>query len=111
MLAFDCIELQPGYHAERDRDDSPICRAIPTRRPRRSCCYPIGPDMEPTTDRTAVVNALDSVVGQRDVGAPTQFSLRPTEIIDISTEMPQEDGPILTAVAGRECGNPVDRRA
>jgi VWFA-related protein len=109
MLAFDCISFSPGVVRGAIETTRRFVERLPPDDLVGLVAYPIGPDIEPTTDRSAVITALDSVVGQRDVAALTQFSLRPTEIIDISTEIPQEDGPILTAVARRECGDPIDR--
>lgn len=45
--------------------------------------FPLGPKINPTTDRAAVVRALDSIVGQRDAGEG-EFHLRPSELIDLS---------------------------
>jgi hypothetical protein len=51
---------------------------------------------------------LDTVAGQRDATVPTEFGLRPSDIIDASTELPRDDGPIVTAMGRRECGEPID---
>jgi VWFA-related protein len=46
---------------------------------------PIGPHVDPTTDRAKVRQALDRVAGQRQ-SLPGQFNLSTSEIIDISAE-------------------------
>ena len=109
MLAVDCISFSPGIVRSAIETTRRFVERLPSEDRVGLVAYPIGPDIEPTTDRSAVIRALESVVGQRDAGSLTSFSLRPAEIIDISSEMPQEDGPILTSVARRECGDPIDR--
>lgn len=109
VLAVDCISFSPGVILRALETIRRFVERLPPEDLIGLVAYPIGPDIDPTTDRTAVVRALDSVVGQRDVAPLSpQFSLRPSEIIDISTEIPQEDGPLLTALARRECGVPVE---
>ena len=108
VLAFDCISFSPFAVRSAIETTRRFVERLPPEDFVGLVAYPIGPDVEPTTDRRAVIKALDLVVGQRDVASPSQFSLRPTEIIDISSEMPQEDGPILMAVARRECGESVE---
>jgi VWFA-related protein len=46
--------------------------------------YPLGPKIDPTTDRAAVVRALDTVAGQRDTGVEGEFHLGPSEVVDLS---------------------------
>ncbi len=45
--------------------------------------YPNGAKLDPTTDHAAVLRALDTVVGQKDLAEMSQFHLRPSEIIDL----------------------------
>jgi VWFA-related protein len=70
--------------------------------------YPNGPKVDPTTDHTAVLRALDSVTGQRDLAEMTQFNVRPSELVDITRELVRGGGPTVDAVVRRECGDPVD---
>ena len=104
VLAFDCISFSPFAVRSAIETTRRFVERLPPEDFVGLVAYPNGPEVEPTTDRRAVIKALDLVVGQRDVASPSQFRLRPTEIIDISSEMPQEDGPLLMAVARRECG-------
>jgi VWFA-related protein len=108
VLAIDCISFSTSVvleaiQAARDF----IARLTPDVRV-GLFAFPVGPDIDPTTDHAAIIRAFSSVVGQRDAGMRSQFRVRPAEIIDISTELPEEEGPILTAIARRECGVPID---
>ena len=108
MLAVDCLSFSPGV-ARRAVD---AAREFVERLSPEDLvglfAYPAGPDIDPTIDRGIIMRALDSVVGQREIGPVGQFRLRPSEVIDIASEMPQEDGPILLAVVKRECGDVED---
>jgi VWFA-related protein len=44
--------------------------------------YPLGPKVEPTTDRGALSAALEHVTGQREPQATYQFNVRDSEIVD-----------------------------
>jgi VWFA-related protein len=44
--------------------------------------YPLGPKVEPTTDRAALMSALEQVTGQREPQTTYQFNVRNSEIID-----------------------------
>jgi VWFA-related protein len=71
--------------------------------------YPNGARVDPTRDHAAVLRALDTVVGQRDLAELGQFHVRPSEIIDITRELNRGGGPTVEAVSSRECGgNPPD---
>ena len=70
--------------------------------------YPNGAKLDPTKDHSAVLKALDTVVGQRDLAELSQFQVRPSEIVDITRELNAGGGPTVEAVAARECGNPPD---
>jgi VWFA-related protein len=70
--------------------------------------YPNGAKLDPTTDHAAVLRALDTVVGQRDLAEQNQYPVRPSEIVDITRELSRGGGPTVDAVAARECGNPVE---
>ena len=67
--------------------------------------YPNGPKLNPTTDHAAVLRALDTVVGQRDLAEVTQFPVRPSEIVDITRELTRGGGPTVDAVLARECSS------
>ena len=66
--------------------------------------YPNGAKLNPTRDHAAVLRALDTVVGQRDLAEISRFHVRPSEIVDITREMMGASGPTFEAVATRECG-------
>ena len=70
--------------------------------------YPNGAKLDPTTDHAAVLRALGTVVGQKDLAEMSQYHLRPSEIIDLSRELMRGGGPTVDAIVARECGNPVD---
>jgi VWFA-related protein len=71
--------------------------------------YPNGARLDPTRDHAAVLRALDTVVGQRDLAELSQFHVRPSEIVDITRELNRGGGPTVEAVSARECGgNPPD---
>ena len=67
--------------------------------------YPNGPKLNPTTDHATVLQALDTVVGQRDLAEVTQFPVRPSEIVDITRELTRGGGPTVDAVLARECSS------
>ena len=66
--------------------------------------YPNGPKLDPTTDHASVLRALDTVVGQRDLADLGQFTVRPSEIIDITRDLQKGGGPTFDAIVARECG-------
>ena len=70
--------------------------------------YPNGAKLDPTTDHSAVLRALDTVVGQKDLAELSRYHLRPSEIIDLTRELLRGGGPTVDAIVARECGNPVD---
>ena len=70
--------------------------------------YPNGARVNPTQDHAAVMRALDTVVGQRDLAEISQFHVRPSEIVDVTRELNQGGGSTLDAISARECGTPVD---
>ncbi len=71
--------------------------------------YPNGAKVDPTRDHAAVLKALDTVSGQRDLAEVSQFNVRPSEMIDVTRELySRGGGPRLDAIAARECGDPPD---
>lgn len=44
--------------------------------------YPLGPKVEPTTDRDALVKALDQLSGQREVAPASTFTIRNADLVD-----------------------------
>lgn len=104
ILAIDCISFTPATVRSAVDAARDFLKALPPDDLVGLVAYPVGPDIAPTVDRAIISRALDNVVGQRDSGSTSQYRLRLSDIVDIATEMPAEDGPILTAVARRECG-------
>jgi VWFA-related protein len=65
--------------------------------------YPLGPKVEPTTDRGALSAALDQVTGQREPQAAYQFNVRNSEIVDyFARGEDQGRGPSLPPAQGRQ---------
>jgi VWFA-related protein len=46
--------------------------------------FPVGPKINPTADRPAVLRALNTIAGQRDTASEGEFHLRPSEILELS---------------------------
>jgi VWFA-related protein len=67
--------------------------------------YPNGSKLNPTRDHAAVLQALDTVVGQRDLAEMTAFHIRPSEIVDITRDLSRGGGPTFDAVVARECNS------
>jgi VWFA-related protein len=108
MLAVDCI----SFDATASRDVIQSVRQfvqglLPDDHVGLSA-YPNGAQIAPTRDHAAVLRALNTVVGQRDGPGLGQFSLRPTEVIDISRDISSGSGATLDAVVARECGQDAD---
>ena len=104
MLAVDCI----SFDATGSRDViQSVARFVRDLQPDDYVglsAYPNGAQIAPTTDHASILRALDTIVGQRDGPIVSQFHLRPTEIIDMSRDIPLGSGPTLDAVVARECG-------
>jgi VWFA-related protein len=66
--------------------------------------YPNGPKLDPTTDHPAVLRALATIVGQRDLADLGQFHVRTSEIIDITRDLMRGGGSTFDAILARECG-------
>jgi VWFA-related protein len=80
VLAFDCLSFSPAAEAQvvqLARDF--VTRLDPAQRV-GLLAYPIGPKVDPTSDHSAVAEAIAQIRGQK---APTQ--LLPSEIVDGST--------------------------
>jgi VWFA-related protein len=61
--------------------------------------YPLGPKVEPTTDRAALMAALDHVTGQREPQAAYQFNVRNSEIVDYFAEREDRGGSMMSVSA------------
>jgi VWFA-related protein len=71
--------------------------------------YPNGAKIDPTRDHSAVLRALETVVGQRDLADLSQFHVRPSEMIDLTRELyASGGGPRFEAILTRECGLPAE---
>lgn len=60
--------------------------------------YPLGPKVEPTTDRATLIAALEHVTGQREPQAAYQFNVRNSEIVDYFAE--RQDRAPMTSTPG-----------
>jgi VWFA-related protein len=104
MLAVDCISFDATGSRDVIQSVAQFVRGLQPDDYVGLSAYPNGAQITPTTDHASVLRALDTVVGQRDGAMITQFHLRPTEIIDMSRDIPLGGGPTLDAVVARECG-------
>lgn len=104
MLAIDCISFDATASRDVIQSVGEFVRRLKPDDYVGLSAYPNGAQISPTTDHAAVLRALDTVVGQRDGPGLSQFSLRPTEIIDISRDIAVGNGPTLDRVLERECG-------
>ena len=105
MLAIDCGSFEAT--ASRDVTQS-LRRFVGQLSPDDYLglsAYPNGAKVDPTRDHTAVLRALETIVGQRDLADLSQFHVRPSEMIDLTRELySQGRGSRLEAIATRECG-------
>ncbi len=65
--------------------------------------FPLGPKIDPTLDRGAILHALTSVVGQRDTAPDVEFHLRPSELLDLGQWAELQMGP-GNELAAKICG-------
>jgi VWFA-related protein len=62
--------------------------------------FPLGPKLDPTPDRIAAADALNGVVGQREMSASNRFNLSFAELVDAAAG----DQAAIAAATARECG-------
>ena len=108
VLAVDCISFDATASRGVIQAISQFVRQLSPDDFVGLSAYPNGAKLDPTTDHAAVLRALDTVVGQKDLAEMSQYHLRPSEIIDLSRELLRGGGPTVDAIVARECGNPVD---
>lgn len=105
MIAVDCISFDATESRDVIQAVRQFVRQLSPDDMVGLSAYPNGPKVDPTRDHDIVVRALDQVVGQRDLAEISQFHLRPSEIVDIMTELYRTGGgPVLDLVTRRECG-------
>jgi VWFA-related protein len=104
MLAIDCVSFDATASREVIQSISAFLKTLQPDDYVGLSAYPNGAEIPPTLDHAAVLRALGNVIGQRDGPGLGQFSLRPTEIIDASRDIPLGAGTTLDAVVARECG-------
>ena len=111
VLAVDCLSFSAGV----SRGAMEAARRFITRLPPADSvglfAYPSGPKLDPTTDHASIIHALDSIVGQRETSALSQFHLRPSEIVELMAAVSAGGGPggaMVDAVLKRECGDPIE---
>ena len=108
VLAVDCISFDATASRGVIQAISQFVRQLSPDDFVGLSAYPNGAKLDPTTDHAAVLRALNTVVGQKDLAEMSQYHLRPSEIIDLSRELMRGGGPTVDAIVARECGNPVD---
>ena len=84
ILAFDCISLDVAAAREAAEAARAFLRESPPADLIGLFSFPLGPVVNPTTDRSAVVIALNSIVGQKEVWRGGEFNLRPSELVDLA---------------------------
>jgi VWFA-related protein len=104
MLAVDCISFDATQSRGVIQSVRDFVRQLSPDDFVGLFAYPNGSKLNPTRDHAAVLRALDTVVGQRDLAEMTQFHVRPSEIVDITRELNRGGGPTFDAVVARECG-------
>jgi VWFA-related protein len=103
MLAVDCISFDATQSRGVIQSVGDFVRQLSPDDFVGLFAYPNGSKLNPTRDHAAVLRALDTVVGQRDLAEMTQFHVRPSEIVDITRELNRGGGPTFDAVVAREC--------
>ncbi|HET7218084.1 MAG TPA: VWA domain-containing protein, partial [Vicinamibacterales bacterium] len=105
MIAVDCISFDATESRSVIQAARQFVRQLAPDDMVGLSAYPNGPKVDPTRDHEIVVRALDQVVGQRDLAEISQFHVRPSEIIDITSELYRTGGgSVLETVSRRECG-------
>ena len=107
MLAVDCISFDATQSRGVIQSVREFVRQLSPDDFVGLFAYPNGSKINPTRDHAAVLRALDTVVGQRDLAEMTQFHVRPSEIVDITRDLTRGGGPTFDAIVARECGQPA----
>ena len=84
MLAVDCISFDATQSRGVIQSVRDFVRQLSPDDFVGLFAYPNGSKLNPTRDHAAVLQALDTVVGQRDLAEMTAFHIRPSEIVDIT---------------------------
>jgi VWFA-related protein len=104
MLAVDCISFDATQSRGVIQSVKEFVRRLSPDDFVGLFAYPNGAKLDPTRDHAAVLTALETVVGQRDLAETTAFHVRPSEIVDITRDLVRGGGPTFDAVVARECG-------
>ena len=90
ILAFDCFSLDIASADEAAKAARLFIEQSPPGDLIGLFVFPLGPRLDPTTDRGAIEAALNRIVGQKETQAGYRFDLRPSELIDMVpwAEMP-----------------------
>jgi VWFA-related protein len=99
MIAVDAQTFTPGVSRGLVTTAQDFVRALPATDSVGLYTYPLGPKVEPTTDRAALVKAMDGVVGQKEPATSYEFNVRNSEIVDWFAD-PRE----AAAIVARYCG-------
>ena len=103
MIAVDCISFDATQSRGVIQSIREFVRQLSPDDFVGLFAYPNGSKFNPTRDHAAVLRALDTVVGQRDLAEMTAFHIRPSEIVDITRDLSRGGGPTFDAVVAREC--------
>ena len=103
MIAVDCISFDATQSRGVIQSIREFVRQLSPDDFVGLFAYPNGSKLNPTRDHAAVLRALDTVVGQRDLAEMTAFHIRPSEIVDITRDLARGGGPTFDAVVAREC--------
>ena len=84
ILALDTLSLDASAAREAAEAARTFLRQAPPADLIGLYGFPLGPVVNPTTDRAAVALALNSVVGQHGIEDGGEFNLRPSELVDLA---------------------------
>jgi VWFA-related protein len=109
MVLVDAQSFSAGVSRGIATAAQNFVRALPSTTVVGLLTYPLGPKVEPTTDHTVIVDALDHVSGQKEPEAAYRYNVRPSEVVDwfASSEL---QGEILDRYCGGGRGGSVGLR-
>jgi len=102
MLAVDAQTFSAGVSRGVIETSQKFIRTLSPTDAIGLYAYPLGPKVEPTTDRAALVKALDQVSGQKEAASSYQFNVRNSEIVDYFTE--DRTRRVGESIVSRYCG-------
>jgi VWFA-related protein len=85
ILAVDTYSLDPATAAPILASARAFVEKLPADDEVGLFAYPMGLKVDPTTDHAAIARAIGQIAIQRDAPPAGEFSLTPSEIVDLST--------------------------